>query len=101
MRAVAARGKTIVFATHYLEEADAFADRIVLLAHGSDRGRRAYGRDQGSGRRPDDPGDAPRGRPRPLRALPGVLGVERHGDAVILTSDEAETALRGLLRRFP
>ena len=29
------RGKTIVFATHYLEEADAYADRAVLMAHGS------------------------------------------------------------------
>ncbi len=34
MREVAARGKTIVFATHYLEEADAYADRIVLMARG-------------------------------------------------------------------
>ena len=34
MRAVAARGKTVVFATHYLEEADAYADRIVLMARG-------------------------------------------------------------------
>lgn len=30
----AARGRTIVFATHYLEEADSFADRIVLINHG-------------------------------------------------------------------
>ena len=30
----AERGRTIVFATHYLEEADAFADRIVLMRHG-------------------------------------------------------------------
>ena len=36
-----------------------------------------------------------------LRALPGVLGVERRGDAVILTSDDAEAALRGLLDEFP
>ena len=28
------RGKTVVFATHYLEEADAYADRIVLMARG-------------------------------------------------------------------
>ena len=34
MRALAERGKTIVFATHYLEEADAFADRIVIMARG-------------------------------------------------------------------
>ena len=34
MRAVAAGGKTVMFATHYLEEADAYADRIILLARG-------------------------------------------------------------------
>ena len=34
MRRFAAGGKTVVFATHYLEEADAFADRIVLMARG-------------------------------------------------------------------
>jgi ABC-2 type transport system ATP-binding protein len=34
MRADAADGRTIVFATHYLAEADAFADRTVLMACG-------------------------------------------------------------------
>ena len=34
MRAIAERGKTVLFATHYLEEADAFADRIVIMARG-------------------------------------------------------------------
>ena len=34
MREFAAGGKTVVFATHYLEEADAYADRVVLMAHG-------------------------------------------------------------------
>jgi ABC-2 type transport system ATP-binding protein len=34
IREVAAAGKTVIFATHYLEEADAYADRIVLLARG-------------------------------------------------------------------
>ncbi len=34
MREFAARGKTVMFATHYLEEADAYADRAVLMAHG-------------------------------------------------------------------
>jgi ABC-2 type transport system ATP-binding protein len=27
-------GRTVLFATHYLEEADAYADRIVLIRHG-------------------------------------------------------------------
>ncbi|NPD04196.1 ABC transporter ATP-binding protein [Nocardioides sp. zg-1308] len=34
MRADAARGRTIVFATHYLAEADEFAQRTVLMNHG-------------------------------------------------------------------
>ncbi len=34
IREDAAKGRTIVFATHYLEEADAYADRIVLIARG-------------------------------------------------------------------
>ncbi|GAA0980153.1 ABC transporter ATP-binding protein [Nocardioides aquaticus] len=34
MHEEARRGRTVVFATHYLEEADAFAERIVLVARG-------------------------------------------------------------------
>ena len=34
MRADAEHGRTIVFATHYLAEADAFAERTVLMARG-------------------------------------------------------------------
>jgi ABC-2 type transport system ATP-binding protein len=34
MREDAARGRTIVFATHYLAEADEFAERTVLMNHG-------------------------------------------------------------------
>ena len=34
MRGFAARGKTVLFATHYLEEADAYADRAILMANG-------------------------------------------------------------------
>ena len=42
-------GKTILFATHYLEEADANADRAVLMAARAGGGRRADDRDQGDG----------------------------------------------------
>jgi ABC-2 type transport system ATP-binding protein len=34
MREDAATGRTVVFATHYLEEADAFAERIILISEG-------------------------------------------------------------------
>jgi ABC-2 type transport system ATP-binding protein len=35
MRGYASGGKTVLFATHYLEEADAYADRGVLMARGA------------------------------------------------------------------
>ncbi|MFE4195377.1 ABC transporter ATP-binding protein [Paenarthrobacter sp. NPDC056912] len=35
IRADASRGRTVIFATHYLEEADAYADRIVLVRQGA------------------------------------------------------------------
>src|SRR6266511_4316411 len=35
MRGFAAGGATVLFATHYLEEADSYADRIILMARGT------------------------------------------------------------------
>ena len=55
MREHAARGKTILFATHYLEEADAYADRAVLMAHGRVVADGPDHRDQGDGRLAHDP----------------------------------------------
>src|SRR3954453_23607888 len=34
IRADAEKGRTVLFATHYLEEADAYADRVVLISRG-------------------------------------------------------------------
>ena len=34
IRSDAEKGRTVLFATHYLEEADQYADRIVLISHG-------------------------------------------------------------------
>jgi ABC-2 type transport system ATP-binding protein len=101
MRAVAERGKTIVFATHYLEEADANADRIVLMA----RGRIVA----------DGPGTEIKAKVGSrsiratlpvadlvqLRALPGVLSAERHGEAITLSCSDTDAALSALLSSFP
>ena len=86
IRAVAAEGKTVIFATHYLEEADAYADRIVLMARGRIVADGPADRDQGQGERPHHPGHDPRRRTdlAELAALPGVTSAERHGEAVIL-----------------
>ena len=34
MREYTAAGRTVLFATHYLEEAEAFASRVVIISHG-------------------------------------------------------------------
>ena len=34
IRSDAEKGRTVMFATHYLEEADQYADRIVLISQG-------------------------------------------------------------------
>ncbi len=101
MRAMAERGKTIVFATHYLEEADAYADRIVLMARGrivadgpSTEIKARVGSHTIRATLPDV--DLPT-----LSALPGVLSTERHGDSVILACSDADAALGALLRAFP
>jgi ABC-2 type transport system ATP-binding protein len=101
MRAVAERGKTILFATHYLEEADANADRIVLMA----RGRIVA----------DGPGTEIKAKvgSRSIRAtlpvadlaelstLPGVLSAERHGETITLSCSDTDAALSALLSSFP
>jgi ABC-2 type transport system ATP-binding protein len=100
IRAAAARGKTVVFATHYLDEADSYADRVVVMAHGrivadgpateikARVGRRTIkttlpGADLAS-----------------LARLPGVADAERRGDAVVLACSDSDQAIRALLAAF-
>jgi ABC-2 type transport system ATP-binding protein len=101
MRTVAERGKTILFSTHYLEEADANADRIVLMARGeivADGPATEIKAKVGSHSiRATLPG-AGLGE---LQALPGVLNAERHGDAITLSCSDTDAALSALLSSFP
>jgi ABC-2 type transport system ATP-binding protein len=100
MRRAAADGRTILFATHYLEEADQVADRIIVL----DRGRIVA---DGTGRsirarvgsrtvRFDLPADAI-DRER-LAALPGVTDVDVRGDGVRLSTLDSDAVVRQLIR---
>ena len=101
MRDIAGQGKTVIFATHYLEEADAYADRIVLIARGQvvADGPATEIKAQAASR--TIRGTLPDADTAALRALPGVLGAERHGAAVILSCSDADAALRALLGAFP
>jgi ABC-2 type transport system ATP-binding protein len=101
MRAFVAREKTVIFATHYLDEADAYADRVVLMANGAivaDGPPTEIKAMVGSRRiRATLPG-ADRAL---LAALPGVTDVDLRGDAITLICSNSDTALRALLDASP
>ncbi|WEV78683.1 ABC transporter ATP-binding protein [Janibacter cremeus] len=101
MHAVAQRGRTILFATHYLQEADDFADRIVLMADGRvvADGTTEEIRARGSGRtvsadvRRGDVGAAV----AQLRALPGTTRVTTTGERVTAIGEDSDALARVLL----
>ncbi|MER5362507.1 ABC transporter ATP-binding protein [Streptomyces sp. NPDC002785] len=98
MRAYARRGNTVLFSTHYLEEADENADRIVVI----DRGRIVA----------DGSGDTIRGAAgsslvsfdlaggptEGLELLPGVVTVEVSGDRALLRTDDSDATVMELAR---
>jgi ABC-2 type transport system ATP-binding protein len=100
VRSVATAGKTVIFATHYLEEADSYADRIVLIADGrvaadgpaTEIKARAGSRTVRA--------TLPAVDAAVLMTLPGVIGAERHGDAVVLTCSDADAAVSSMFQRF-
>jgi ABC-2 type transport system ATP-binding protein len=101
MRELTAAGRTVLFATHYLEEADQYADRVILMAGGrvvADGPATAIKAVVG-GRtvRATLPGAAEAA----LLALPGVTAVEIHGDAIRLACTDSDAALRALLAAEP
>jgi len=101
IRQDAERGRTVMFATHYLEEADAYADRIVLIRHGRivADGTTAEIKAMASGRlvRATWP-DADR---TTLAALPGVDSVELRGDTVLVRAKDSDAVARHLLTATP
>ncbi|HEV2974786.1 MAG TPA: ABC transporter ATP-binding protein [Solirubrobacteraceae bacterium] len=101
MREFAARGKTILFATHYLEEADAYADRAVLIAHGrivADGPTNEIKAMVGSR---TIRATLPAAELTALGTLPGVSAADRRGEAVVLTCSDSDRAIRALLAAYP
>jgi ABC-2 type transport system ATP-binding protein len=97
IREDAERGRTVIFATHYLEEADLYSDRIVLVRTGSivADGTSAEIKAMASGRtvRATLPG----ARPDDLALLPGVESVELRGDTVVVRGADSDAVARHLL----
>jgi ABC-2 type transport system ATP-binding protein len=101
MRQWAASGRTVLFATHYLEEADEFADRIVLLREGRvvADGATTEIRALSNGRVLRCTLD--RVPASDLERLPGVSVASVHGHGVSLTSTDSDATVRALLARYP
>jgi ABC-2 type transport system ATP-binding protein len=93
IRSQAAGAKTVIFATHYLEEADMFADRVVVIAGGrivadgtpSEVKSRVAGRTVRA--------TAPGADLDALSQIPGVTGVEREGGSVIITCTDSDAVV--------
>ena len=101
MREFTEAGRTVVFATHYLDEADEHADRIVMMARGRivADGTPAEVKAVVSGRRIRATARfaATPESQAALAALPGVRAADRRGDRVTLVSDDSDATLRALL----
>jgi ABC-2 type transport system ATP-binding protein len=100
MRGVAARGRTVLFATHYLEEADAYADRVVLMARGRVVADGTPTEIKANVGARTIRATLPGADLSVLGALPGVSTAESRGDGIILRCTDSDSALRALLGHF-
>lgn len=96
VRVLAASGKSVLLTTHYLEEADALANRVVVIDKGRviREGTPSEIKHGVSGRRIRCVTrlDADR-----IRALPSVISVQTDRDAVIIYAERPEDVVRRLL----
>ncbi|SEF13450.1 ABC-2 type transport system ATP-binding protein [Streptomyces sp. 2112.3] len=97
IRSWAERGRSVLFSTHYLEEADTAADRIVVMNRGrilaegtGEEIKRTVGRRTVSFR---TEGPLPAG----VELLPGVCGVERQHDRVRLYTTDSDATIHAVL----
>ena len=100
VHAMIERGCAVVLTTHYLEEADAVSDRVVILNEGRvvrDAAPRVIKRDIGARKvRCTTSLDH-----ACLRAIYGVRAVTVDSGGVVLLTDDAERVVRELLARDP
>jgi ABC-2 type transport system ATP-binding protein len=97
IRSDAARGRTTVFATHYLEEADAYADRIVLVRKGRivADGTAAEIKALAAGRTVRATLEL--ADTAALARIPGVDSVDVRGDSVLIHCSDSDSIARHLL----
>ncbi len=105
MREFTDQGRTVVFATHYLDEADSFADRIVILNSGRivADGTPAEVKSVVSGRsiRFEVDAGAADAASSALARLGGIRALEQRATRFTLVSDDSDASLRSILQLIP
>jgi ABC-2 type transport system ATP-binding protein len=101
MRRFTERGTTVLFATHYLEEADEFADRIVLIARGKVVADGSPAQIKAQVAQRSIRATLPDADLAELRALEGVADASAAGDVVTLRCSDSDAAIRALLAAHP
>jgi ABC-2 type transport system ATP-binding protein len=98
VRALSAAGKTVLLTTHYLEEADMLASRVVVINKGRlvCQGTPAEIKHRVSGRRIRCVTQLD---PEYLRTLPTVSDVQQDRDAVMILAERPESVVREMLLR--
>jgi ABC-2 type transport system ATP-binding protein len=98
IRVLSARGKSILLTTHYLEEADALANRILVINQGQmvSQGTPSEIKSQVSGRRIRCITQLDIGF---IRSLPTVTDVSEDREAVVITASRPEAVIREMLLR--
>jgi ABC-2 type transport system ATP-binding protein len=96
IRSLAAHGKTVLMTTHYLEEADALAHRIIVINKGKvvSEGTPAEIKSRGVGRKIRCVTSLSTAQ---IWAIPGVINVEQTAGATCITAGHAEGVVRKLL----
>ncbi|MFD8230597.1 ABC transporter ATP-binding protein [Streptomyces sp. NPDC059696] len=97
MREQADQGRTVLFATHYLEEADAVADRVLVLHRGRllADGTAAEIKAKAGARRVSFDLEGTIDEPA-LRALPFLTGLDISGRTVRIQSSDADATVHAL-----
>jgi ABC-2 type transport system ATP-binding protein len=98
IRRMVARGKTVLLTTHYLQEADALADRVAVIHQGEiiAQGTPAEIKAETAGKRIRCITSLSLNT---LRQIPGVTEVKEDREAVEIHAVEAESIVRELLAR--
>ncbi|HEY2860456.1 MAG TPA: ABC transporter ATP-binding protein [Terracidiphilus sp.] len=98
VRGLAAAGKTVLLTTHYLEEADTLASRVVVINHGKTvcEGTPSEIRRSISGRRIRCTTQLDMAF---LLTLPTVTEVKQDREALVITAENAEEVVREMLLR--